>query len=468
MSSRRVPDSSRSRTALIPTALRARLRGNVSRGAAGTFLLRALLVGLEFLVGMLVARQFGASTFGEYAQAMSAVALLSIPAACGFDRLLVREVAGLASQRDWGMLKGLLRRSTQLVVAVASVVAIAAAVAIHHWGDRLTQTEAAAFSAAMLLVPLTAFARIRQAALQGFGRVALGQLPEALVQPFTMLFLVTLAGFIAMVPPTGIGAIALQCSAAALACVMGVVLLRRVLPRELATAVPRYRLGSWLAGAAPLVWTLAMNVVLSNADTLLVGLLLDAQSAGVYRVASQMGMLVAFPVTAINIAVAPRISELYRLGRHSELATLALTAARWSTLSAAAMAVLVVVLGRPVLSLYGPGFVAGYVPMMVIAASYLLAATVGASGYLLIMTRFERAAAWGFTLAALIAGGGALALVPLWGLEGAAMASGAAVVALAVSFTIAARVGLGFGTTVFDRARTNRRDVGDGHSNLPE
>lgn len=435
----------------VPNVLRDRLHGNVSRGAAGTFLLRATLVGLEFLVGIAVARRFGAASFGEYAQAMSAVALLSIPAACGFDRLLVREVAGIAGERDWCALKGLLRFSSRVVVTVACLIALATAAAIQASGRNLTATEAATFTTAMLLVPLTAFARIRQAAIQGFGRVAVGQVPEALVQPIVMLALVTVAGAATWLPRTGFGAMSLQCAAGAAACVVGIVLLRRNLPPELASAEPCYRAGAWLHSAAPLVWTLAMNVVLTSADTLLVGMLMDAQSAGVYRVASQMGMLVAFPVTAINLAVAPRISTLYRLGRLDDLARLAVTAARWSTASAVAAVAVVVALGQPMLSLYGPGFEEGYVPMILIAAAYLVSASVGASGYLLIMTRFERAAAWSFTLAAVAAAGGVLALVPIWGLEGAALATGFGIITLAVSFAIAARVGLGFGSTVFSR-----------------
>jgi O-antigen/teichoic acid export membrane protein len=120
---------------------------------------------------------------------MSCVAVLAVPAALGLDRLLVREIAVLQTHGDWAHAKGLLRRSQQLVlgvsIAIAGVAALAFSLFYRVADGRLLES----FQIGMVLVPLIAFARLRQAALQGFGRVVAGQVPEGVVQPAIMMLL---------------------------------------------------------------------------------------------------------------------------------------------------------------------------------------------------------------------------------------------------------------------------------------
>lgn len=399
-------------------------------GAVGTLSVRLTFVALEFTAGLALARFLGAAGYGVYAVVMSTVALLAIPGAAGFDRLLIREVAALRTLGNWELLRGVLRRSTQVVLCCSVVVAIAGYLAFESLvpGDAAT-----ALLLGMALVPLLALARIRQSALQGFGRVVFGQLPEMVVQPALMLSLVG-AAFTCGVTRSGTVAVLLQVIAAAVACLIGVVFLRRSLPVEVRDARPEFRTRYWMSNGIPLVAMMALNVVLTNADTVMLGILAETELAGIYRISSQMASLVAFPLTAVNMAIAPRIASLHATSSLEELRAQAVSVANASLAAALPIALALVMFGKPLLGFFGSDFVAGYPAIVILSVGYVFNSAAGCAGYLLIMTGHEKSAAVAFAGAALVNVSGNLLLIPTFGLMGAAIATALSVLIVSTAF----------------------------------
>jgi O-antigen/teichoic acid export membrane protein len=408
----------------------------MARGAAGMLVLRVLQVGLEFLCGIILARLLGASSYGAYAFAVSWVGLLGILAACGFDRLLIREVAKFQSRGEWSLLRGMLRRAGQIVVLSSTILACGAAVSAQLLATGTESEIVLAFQLGMLIVPLIAVARARQAALQGLGRVVWGQVPETVVQPVGLLCLLGAAHLVLGISLRGPLAVALHAAAAGVACAWSIGLLRRSLPAAARAATPEFRTRLWLAGAVPFLWILGMSVVLMYVDVIMLGLLAGSEAAGIYRVAAQMAASVAFPLTAVNMAFAPAIAGLYAQHDMATLQRKATMAAQAILAMALPIAVVLILFGRPILALFGAEFVAGQSALTILVIGHLLNAAMGTSGYLLIMTKHERAAAVTFTVAAAINIVGHLLLIPLWGVNGAAAATAFSLVFVSVTFAV--------------------------------
>jgi O-antigen/teichoic acid export membrane protein len=417
--------------------LASRLGAELPDGAFATFALRGCHAGLEFLTLLIVARMLGATAFGVYAIALACANVLGVPAAVGFDRLLIREAAALRAAERWGALRGILRRATQLALASSALLALTLA-AIAAWVVRDPALRPALWAAALLL-PLVAFARLRQAAVQGLGRVPAGLFPETIVQPVAMLLLTWLTFSAAGLAREGATAVVLQVMAAIAAMLVGVWLLNSSLPREARRADAVYETSRWLGSATPLMWMLGMNMVLINADTILVGWLLDESLAGHYRVAAQVSMLVGFPVTAINLAVAPMLARDYALGDTVNLRRNTLRASRWALLAALPVALVLLIGGRPLLGLFGGEFESVHVALVVLVLGWLATSLAGATGYLLIMTRHERLAAWIFTVAAVANVVANCLLIPGHGVLGAACATAGSMVLLGIGFSFSAR-----------------------------
>ena len=69
------------------------LLAGLSGHACASLAIRVAAVGLEFLGLLVFARLLDAGAYGTYALAMTLVAIFAVPAAVGFDRLVVREIA---------------------------------------------------------------------------------------------------------------------------------------------------------------------------------------------------------------------------------------------------------------------------------------------------------------------------------------------------------------------------------------
>ena len=158
------------------------------------------------------------------------------------------------------------RRGCPLVVAIALLFGSKFIV------EQFNAEAAAALRFAAPLVPILALTRLLQANLQGFGHLIAGQLPEAIVQPGAMMLLSIVAFAGTSAPDTGQMAFTLQLAATLLALSFGAALQRRRLP-----VVPgggaRYRSREWLATGFTFMWLIAMSAILTNVDTILIGVL---------------------------------------------------------------------------------------------------------------------------------------------------------------------------------------------------
>jgi O-antigen/teichoic acid export membrane protein len=102
------------------------------------------------------------------------------------------------------------------------------------------------------------------------------------------------------------------------------------------------------------------------------------------------------------------------------------------------IAAILTLFGRPILGLFGAEFVTGSSALAILTCGYLLNAAMGTSGYLLIMTRHERAAAAGFACSAAINVAGNLLFIPIWGVAGAAAATALSVAVVSIAFAVLA------------------------------
>jgi O-antigen/teichoic acid export membrane protein len=222
------------------------------KGAFATLSMRVTHVALEFLVLMLLARLLDKSAFGVYAVAMTCVALLGVPSAAGFDRLLVREVAANYAAERWALLRGVLRRATQVGLASSTLLALGlVAVAACVVRDRALSH---AMMVAAMYLPLVVFARMRQAAMQGLGRVPQGMITETLVQPGTMLLLAATVFAVGGPSRSGANAVALQVASAVVAMLASIWLLRQFWPAPARSVGCEYQTSRWLGRAAPPIW----------------------------------------------------------------------------------------------------------------------------------------------------------------------------------------------------------------------
>jgi O-antigen/teichoic acid export membrane protein len=387
--------------------------------------LKITATSLNFLASLLIAHLLGVAGYGAYAYAQSWVYLLLVPAVLGLDLLLVRNVAAYRARFEWGLLNGFLRWTKRVVLATSVGIALLATTAASFFfGKSLEPQMLPAFLVAMSLLPLAALISIQQAAMRGLQRVVFGLLPEAFIRPILFLILLGIAYPFLGEDLGAAGAVGLSGLAAAVAVLFGARLLRKAIPQSVTQAAPTYRVREWMRSVPPLLFLSGTAMmVTSTIPTLLLGTIKGAEAAGVYAAVGRVSILILFIMLAANAALAPAIAEMYVAGEMARLRRLVMKSTRLMLLFSSPIALCLIVFNRQVLLIFGEEFTQGGAALSILSLSYLFNVATGSAGTLLTMTGHERDAALAIGASGLLNVILNVALIPGYGLEGAAIAA---------------------------------------------
>ncbi len=440
---------------------RGTLRHQLTQAAIGSALLTLSSKLLMLLTSVILARWMGAEGYGVYATAMALVALLSVPTALGLPTLTVRLMATYRLQEQWNLMRGYLTRSTQAVFLLSLLIAASASGVIILLGDRFEFANQPVFLLALALIPLMGLNALRSAALRGLHRVVLGQLPESLIMPG--LFLALIGGWAlvdgnsdVLVPQFAILA---RLLAVTVAFLLGSWFLLRHLPLALRAVKPSYELKTWARSAAPLLLIGGLSIVTTQTDVLMLAAIQGAESAGIYQAAARGAELVALSLTAINMAIQPTISRLHAAGEMQHLQRVVTKAARATLMLALPAALVLILLARQILGVvFGTEYEVGASCLAILCAGQLINSGAGSVGLILNMTGHERDSAFGLGIGALTNVTLNAALIPMWGIAGAALATALSLIAWNVVLALRVYQRLGLDSTalgIYRRGRVN-------------
>lgn len=422
--------------------LRAALRGELGiaaqliRGVSGGTLLKVFYTLATFVTAVLLARTLGAEDYGIYAYAISWITLIGVFAKAGIDQVMVRNISIYHHQNDWGHIRGMLRFAIGLVCVAGLFCALgAAAIAWLLHNDEPAMRNA--LWVACLLLPLQALIIPFSATQMGLRQVVLGQLPGLLIIP--LVFLAAMGGVYLMASSTLTAdqAIALRIGAVAMGLGSGIFLLHQGLKRAgcpVLLARPAYQAGPWLKSAMPLVLMGSMFMVNANADILMLGSLVGAHEAGVYKVATRGAELLTFSIAVISTPLGPIIARLHAAGEHQKLQEVIRRVAWLAFLPSACLGAFFLLYGELFLQIFGTEF-AGQDASTLLATltiGQLILSTAGPVGLLLVMCGREQYAARAITGGAIINIVLNSILIPVMGSKGAALATASSTIALAL------------------------------------
>lgn len=397
---------------------------------------------------IVLARAMELDAFGTYSWVVASVYLLSVPALLGVDRLLVRDVAVYLGRSAHGLARGLLRRSIQLVVATCTAICGAVILAALTLAPAADAAAAVALTIGVLALPALALAWVAQAALMGMHHVVAGQFAELLLRPVLLLAMVLVAVLVAdgarIDAPF---AAALFTSGAFVSAAVAFALLWRRM-RALPPAAPAYESRRWLAAALSLVLLSGALFVNSQIGVVLLGVLDQPESAGLYAVAQRGALLVAFPLLALNAALAPTAARLWARAEVAQLQRLVTLGARGVLAASAPIAVVFILGGEPLLGLvFGAAFAAAAPALAILSLGQLVNAATGSVTTLLMMTGNQWRAGVGIAIGLALNLGLSVVLIPTLHAAGAAIAAATGLLVSNLIHVAMARRALGLDPT---------------------
>lgn len=396
------------------------LKAQLLRGASGSAGMQAVNLLLTLVSGVMLARILGPESYGSYTFALSMVTLLSLPVKAGLPALLIREMAKNQLNKHWGTMKGLFKASNYFAIGYSLFVVSVSAVSLFLFKDGSEAVIATLFWA-LFLLPLMAFEAVRAGTLRGLRWVVSAQIPEQIVRPLILIILISILVFFEG-ELDALKAIQFNLVGAFVAFLVGAFFLIKALPSIVKKASPEYCFKLWGASLIPLSMFAGLKLLDSQLSILFLGFLATEEEVGLFRVASTGAGLVAFGLTAVNMAMAPQVSRLYNAGDIKKLQRVITLSTRVVAVLSFPIAIFFIFFGDSLISfVFGDEYVLAAPALAVLCLGQLINTSSGSVALVLNMTGNERYTVISAAIALVINFLLSISLIPFIGVMGAAI-----------------------------------------------
>ncbi|MEZ5825696.1 MAG: oligosaccharide flippase family protein [Geminicoccaceae bacterium] len=425
-------------TRFLPVRLRAPLVEAMLPQALGALLLRAIAAGLLLLTTTLLARELGPDGLGAFASTMAFVTLASLPLSLGIPQGIVRIVHASAAHGDRSAIAAAVRWALR-TGALASIAGALVLTGFSAWRNRPASPLPFSAIAAGLCLPPLVIAMCASGILRAFDTPLRALLPDLAGRGGAMALALFLLLSFGVRFDAGT-ALFLQSASILAGCLFALALVRRSLPDlprpARLDAGGRERLSvCWPLMAAGIAAT-----IMAQADVLMLAFLRGEEAAGLYRAASLASLATTVTLAAFLHPLAPKMAALFAQGRHARLQRLVSLVTLATTASSVPFALLLLLWPEAILtSVFGHGFDVGAGALAILVTGQLFNLLCGPVAVLLQYSGAERVVARTFawcTAANLLLNA---ALIPPFGMEGAAVATALSLVAWNLHLTVFAQ-----------------------------
>ena len=432
---------------LIGMSTEEAVQNRAVRDVAGSLLLNITGRILQIGLAILLARILPLKEFGLFALVMSWVMVLVVPSMLGTRQFVQREIAVAKAKGQWPQVKALLRWSTVTVLLVSFMISAFAVcwlifrIPVHH-SDNLT------FIVGFALLPLLALLRLWQAQLRGWGAILAGQIPENIVQRLSFgALLLAGAALLASVKMGALTALLMQGLAISFALAVTAFFKFRYL-RIPSGGSPEFEVWKWIRLSSRFTLLGGLVTLNSQVGVLIVGVMMGKAATGLFSVAVKGADLLTVAFLAATTALAPRMAAFYSENRHGKLQLMLVRAYRVVALLTFPVFLLFVFAGSFFLKVFGSSFEAALSALIILSFGKFFSVLSGPNGMMLNMAGQERVTAMAVAVSVVLTVAASVVLIPLMGINGAALASTLGIVTWNVLLVIFCYKRLGIWTPV--------------------
>lgn len=413
-------------------------RARTQRDALAVFAVRVASAALLYLSQIILARWIGSFDYGIYVFVWTWVLVLGGLAHLGLNLVMMRLLPEYRESGQHNLYRGLVRGGRFFAFAAGTAVALAGLAGLQYFGSYFSSYYVLPAYLALICIPLYTLTEVQDGIGRGQGWMWSGLLPPYVLRP--LLLLLAMAGaHLAGWPSTAVTA-----AGAAIVATWGACLVQALLINaRVREAVPRgerhYDFTSWFKVSLPFVVVAAAELVLQNADILVISRYMTPTDVAIYFASAKTMSLIMFVHYAVGSAVANRFSALNAKGDKESLRAFVKDAVNWTFWPSLLGAAIILALGKPLLSLFGPQFEQGYAVMCILVVGFLFRSSFGPVEFLLNMLGEQSLCAAVLVVTAILNVALNFALVPSFGLIGAAIATSISLMTAALMNYVVAR-----------------------------
>ena len=412
------------------------------RTAVLAYSIRIASAAIAYLSQILMARWMGDFQYGIYVTVWVAAVILGGIACLGFQTGVIRFISEYRTAGDLDHLRGAIRAALMWSFAASTVLAAAGSGIIYLFADHMRSYYIVPIFLAAVCLPMMTLQEVQDGVARAFNWPATALGPTFIARPLLILFAMAIFVFAGLEPnaPTAMLAAVVATYAASFGQFVSLILrLRKTVPKGPRSYLPR----EWLMIAMPIFLVEGFYNLLTNTDILFVGYYLPPDQVAIYFAAVKTLALVHFVYFAVKAGAAHRFAAYRKAGDMRRYEEFIQETVQWTFWPSLMLAIVMVLLGRYFLMLFGPSFVAGQHLLWVLALGVVIRSSVGAAESVLTMSGEQVTCATVYAASLFVNLILNFTLIPIYGLSGAAWATTCALAFEAVALHAAAKRRLG-------------------------
>jgi len=393
----------------------------------------------RYLYTALLARWVGIEYLGIYALANSIMLISEVMGKMGMESGVMRFVSRLNMDTDSKNIQKIIASALKMTASFSLVIMIGLIFSARYIVTQVLNAQPILTTVMIVFavaIPFNALTSVSAFATQGFKRLKYKTLVIQFLNPTLLLFSMILCfRFISMesaimAPMLITGVIVFFVMIVLLKRVSGVTN-NQILRAQFDTELLKF--------SYPLMFIIILQTFMHWMDILMLGYFTDAATVGLYHPAVRTaGLLNALIVSFISI-YAPVMSQLHNEGDFSEMSHLYKLVSRWMITFAIPISLVFIIYPSKMMLLFGPDYMAGASVLVILTVATFIHAAFGAASPALGMSGFTRLILWNSLGAFILNIVLNVALIPKYGILGAAWATLISLVAIGIARVLEVR-----------------------------
>ncbi len=416
---------------------------SAQRRSLMAFAIRIFNAAIAFASQVLLARWMGEFEYGIFVLVWVWMLIIGSLAPMGLHTSIIRYLPEYMTTGQTDEARGILVTIRVFSLIAATVAAAVGIAGVWMFAASIPDYYLIPFVLGFICLPMIAFSDSLDGVSRAQSWIILALAPAYAVRPILILSCMFAAVAIGWSPDAKTALIAAIAATYLTTLGQFAIVMRRM--RGVVPAGPKRILAwEWATVSLPIFLVEGFFYLLMNVDVLLVGYFMTPHDVAIYFATVKTLAIAHFVYFAVKAGSAQQYAG-YLAGNDDDALRRFVTASvNWTFWPSVVMSIVMIVLGKPMLMLFGESFVSGYNLIFILVIGILARASVGPAESLLNMSGNQNVCALIYAVTLAINVGLNIWLIPQIGLTGAAIATTVAMIceAAMLSFVVWKRMGM--------------------------
>ena len=431
---------------MLKSALKDKDFSELLIGSGLSFFLRFGGLVAGYLLTLIIAHLFGAKGLGDYVLAITVLRLFTLLAKLGLDTTSIRFIASFASQEKWTSIF----RFRKQVITILSFTSVFASILMYCLSEEIANLINVNPNFirlnAFFVLPM-AFFMLHYQSLRGLKRIAefsfFYRISQAL---FSIISIVIIYQFIQDSEVPVYAYLVSVIIVSLLSFLSFQYWLKNKSEGKESAEQEIMRYSTLLKISIPLMFAQSVQFIMAWTDKLMLGAMTTPENVGVYHTAFKLSMFAAVALMSINSIASPKFAEMFGENDMEGLKKVVHQSTKMIFWTSVPLVTIFFIFPEFFLGLFGEEFKIGVTAFIFLSCGRLISSFSGSVGNILQMTGNQNIYASILFIGAVLNIVLNLILIPLYGINGAALASMSSLIIWNLSMVLVVKKKLGFYT----------------------